>query len=217
MSHQAIALSNRRNRRSCHVGLHRLARTCLDSELSCSGIQHLLNVAAISTYDSFLGEDGVKLRGEILIGRPLGRFGLPVAFYNRHMATLEHKLKRADKLPDERDSGVKEYLGTDVEMWAVVGRFLQGQHEDYNSAKSRYNAAQPYFGEIFGFQPFSRDMPGTIYSTKVDNGKEIPRVIIEIKSSTNDPGELVLRGVHRYAQCILELKVRVQCSKVSLC
>ena len=172
-----------------------------------SGVQHLSNITVILTRDRFLGKDGVRLREEILIGRPGHRRGLPVALYNRHLAVLQHKLESINKISGERYEDIKACLAKDVEMLGNAERFLRRQLEDYAIVNSRCDAAQTYFTPIFGYQHLSTYMPGTIYSTKVDNAKEIPRVIVEIKRSADDPGELALRSVHHYAQRLLELKV----------
>ena len=176
------------------------------------GIQHLSNIDDLHPCHRFAKEDGAKLRDEILFGTPAGRVGLPVALYNRHLAVLQHKLKNLNKGgPEDMDDETRAYLEKNASLWPECERFLYGQLMDtgfFNNSRS--TAAKPFFNKIFGYQDFSVFMPGTIYSTRLDNDKEIPRAIVEIKQSHIDPGEPVLLSVQRYAIRLLNLKVSMK-------
>jgi hypothetical protein len=118
----------------------------------------LENIAIESPPSDVLGGYGVKLRKDILFGRPAGQFAFPVALYNQHLAKLQYKLSSLDVIPENSNELFKN-TSTYLE---VSRQFLEAAIDDHATEDSRWTASKSYFETLFGSDLIEKfHIPGT--------------------------------------------------------
>ena len=149
------------------------------------------------------------MRKDILIGRPEGQFGFPVAIYNPHLAKLQYRLSKLDCKLDE----AKKLFPKEDAFWLTSANFLQAQIKDYTSETHRWLAAKPYFQElasVVGVDQYSIHRTAKNSTAKAHmvnvtkaGGMEVPHLIGETKNVFGVGGQPVLQAV-RYQLEVLQ-------------
>ena len=159
------------------------------------------------------------MREHVLVGRPVGRHGLPVAIYNRHLARLQHKLSKLDVGSEE----ARTLFADEEHFLPSASKFLKAQIEDYADEDDRWKNARPYFDEIFHpnkcrvqFEIPRAGKSGralradAVYLTEVA-GKQIPYVIIEVKKDFGTGGQPLLQAIHYQVELLQNIGEEVSC------
>lgn len=108
------------------------------------GRRHLWNIISKTPPSKTTPDEAKDLHQDVLMGRPAGQYGFPVALYNTHLANFAHKLSQLD------DDQVETTFPKAGDFFEVARDFFDASIKHYSTEQERQTACKPFLEKIGG-------------------------------------------------------------------